>query len=344
MPLGRILLSVYVVALVVGVSTTHPRAQAVFPCRSVPAPLELTEYWRNYDSGFAPATFYKDSAGRVHLQGLIRSDRLSSIIAVLPSGCRPANRVIAGANNHRSISRIDILPSGEVSYVSGSPPHQWLSLSGISFDSGGRGQPDSRTALQLAEGWSDYLGSFEGGYSHYGRRQVSVHGVLRGEGGQIGRLAPERDRPTSRLVFTVVKGGFPARVDVLEDGTILHMAGGGGAWLSLTGVAFAAQDDEPLPLTLLNGWEPYGFEYAGPMVYQNSQGRCLLQGLVRSGAWTVLARMPESCYPSSALIFSAENNGNIVPLLVTPDGYIRVHGSGGDEPWLSLSGISYHPE
>lgn len=344
MPLGRILLSVHVVALVAGVSTIHPRAQALSPCRSVPAPLELANGWRNKPFGWAPASFYKDTAGRVHLQGMIESDQRSSIIAVLPSGCRPANRVIASAPNYRNSARVDILPSGEVSYVSGGGPYPFLSLSGISFDSGGRGQPDSRNALQLADGWSDYLGSFETGYSYYGRQHVSVHGVLRGESGQIGTVVPERDRPTGRLVFTVLKGGVPARVDVLEDGAIFHVAGGGVGWLSLAGVSFAGQDDEPLPLELLNGWAPYGSDYAVPRVYQSPQGRCLLQGMVRAGEWGVIGRIPETCYPSGVLLFSANNHEDIVSLSVSPDGYIRSVFGGGNQAWLSLSGISYHPQ
>ena len=47
--------------------------------------------------------------------------------------CRPTKRLIFNLNNNAKTSRVDVLPSGEIKWVSGGKDHRWISLSGISL-------------------------------------------------------------------------------------------------------------------------------------------------------------------------------------------------------------------
>jgi hypothetical protein len=51
----------------------------------------LTNGWTNYGGSWAPAGYYKDAQGIVHLRGLIKSGTVGSAEFTLPSGYRPTN-------------------------------------------------------------------------------------------------------------------------------------------------------------------------------------------------------------------------------------------------------------
>jgi hypothetical protein len=86
--------------------------------------------WTNYGSGWSPARYMLDSAGIVHMDGLVSGG--SGVICVLPVGYRPANQVLfatltSGNNN----ARIDMRSDGSVYMDSGSSA--WLSLHTVVF-------------------------------------------------------------------------------------------------------------------------------------------------------------------------------------------------------------------
>jgi hypothetical protein len=88
--------------------------------------------WRNYNKGYNPAGYFKDSMGIVHLRGLVKLGTISKHIFTLPAGYRPARRelhVACTSPNHSG--RVDIRTNGQVVPVAGS--NNWISLDGITF-------------------------------------------------------------------------------------------------------------------------------------------------------------------------------------------------------------------
>ncbi|HEY9694190.1 MAG TPA: hypothetical protein V6D15_18455 [Oculatellaceae cyanobacterium] len=88
--------------------------------------------WVNYDNGYNPAGYFKDSLGIVHLRGLVRGGTNNTTIFTLPAGYIPSNRELqAVQTNNNAIGRLDILTDGQVQVVSGN--NGWFSLDGVTF-------------------------------------------------------------------------------------------------------------------------------------------------------------------------------------------------------------------
>lgn len=95
--------------------------------------LPLQSGWVPYDSGHTQPNYRKGSDGIVNVKGLIRSGTtgVNDVIATLPPGYRPKERIcIAGvaAGQH---SRIDIRANGQIVVLNASS--SWTSLDNISF-------------------------------------------------------------------------------------------------------------------------------------------------------------------------------------------------------------------
>jgi len=103
---------------------------AFFPSGGQPIPLVN---FRPYGGGYRHPQFKR--VGRYCiLSGLSATgQQYPALIARLPENCRPAQRLIFGLDHHESVWRVDVLPNGEVTKVSGSNHHYWLSLDGIRF-------------------------------------------------------------------------------------------------------------------------------------------------------------------------------------------------------------------
>jgi hypothetical protein len=112
--------------------------------------------WSNYDTGgHSAAAFFKDPSGGVHIKGLVRASNgpdgdMSCAfgstsagedvdIFFLPEGYRPAKRLVFRTISNHLLSRVDVLPGGDVSLEpspsnpNASAAHEWISLEGITF-------------------------------------------------------------------------------------------------------------------------------------------------------------------------------------------------------------------
>ncbi len=130
---------------------------------NVPTPLVMVNNWVNYGQGYSSATYYTD-ASRVYLAGVIKIEDLNanirnrypdldvvteiaspknsqfSLIATLPEGYRPSERKILSSISYKTedpmyvagVSRIDILPNGDIILVQGNTA--WVSLDNLSFN------------------------------------------------------------------------------------------------------------------------------------------------------------------------------------------------------------------
>jgi hypothetical protein len=135
--------------------------------------LALQSGWRAYGSGYeAPST---TKYGHVCVvSGLIKRNGMRNPLATLPGDCRPNKRVIFSLNNHQYQLRVDVLPNGQIHYVTGTWRHGWLNLDGINFAT--RNQRD----LPVQNGWRGYGGSYK--VPTYTKTGVvcEVEGLVRG--------------------------------------------------------------------------------------------------------------------------------------------------------------------
>jgi len=196
-----------------------------------------------------------------------------------------------------------------------------------------------QTLVKLEPEWKNYEGDYESASFVTIKNSVCVvRGLVRGDQGLIGTL-PEACRPTARLVFTVMKTNAPARVDVLADGRIYYVAGGGGiGWISLSGITFTI-DTQP-SFNLMGGWVSYGGEYR-PISLGKDNGFCIVSGIIKDGSWNYFGNVDKDCWPDYRLIFSGNNHENIARVDLLQNGYIQFLGGSSNHGWVSFDGMIY---
>lgn len=92
----------------------------------------LINGWVNFGGGYNPPQYFKDNDDVVWLRGLVKSGSAQKPIFVLPDGCRPNYRQLHSVcSSDNVIGRVDILPNGQVSHITGGTA--WLSLDSIAF-------------------------------------------------------------------------------------------------------------------------------------------------------------------------------------------------------------------
>ncbi|PAD78019.1 hypothetical protein [Paenibacillus campinasensis] len=97
----------------------------------------LLNGWENYGGSFTKAGYYKDSAGIVHLKGLIKFGTAvaGTLLFTLPEGYRPnAVMIFPVSSNNGSqnvLARLDVTSTGSVIFNSGG--NSWFSLDGVHF-------------------------------------------------------------------------------------------------------------------------------------------------------------------------------------------------------------------
>lgn len=93
----------------------------------------LLNSWANYGSGYSPAGYYKDPAGRVFIRGMLASgSSASAVMFTLPVGFRPAFEMIFATVALDAFCEIRIDTSGNVFANTGGSTN-FTALDGISF-------------------------------------------------------------------------------------------------------------------------------------------------------------------------------------------------------------------
>lgn len=92
----------------------------------------LLNSWVNHHTDWEPAGYYKDSAGRVHLRGLVKDGTLSANLFLLPDGYRPSKHQNFAVATAGGAAMVDVYSSGYV-FISGGCSSTWTSICGISF-------------------------------------------------------------------------------------------------------------------------------------------------------------------------------------------------------------------
>lgn len=92
----------------------------------------LTNSWVNFGGGFQTAHYYKDPAGIVHLEGLIKSGTIGAAAFTLSSGFLPTANVAFPASSNSTIGQVEITTAGLVEPIlPSSNASVWLD--GITF-------------------------------------------------------------------------------------------------------------------------------------------------------------------------------------------------------------------
>ncbi|OIB00202.1 hypothetical protein AK95_23880 [Paenibacillus sp. LC231] len=100
----------------------------------------LLNGWVNYGSSYANARYYKDSNGRVHIEGLVKGgpSTLPAVLFRLPRGYIPSKTLTdiihSSDGTTQSFGRLGIASNGDVIITAGySGTTSWISLTGISY-------------------------------------------------------------------------------------------------------------------------------------------------------------------------------------------------------------------
>lgn len=94
--------------------------------------LTLTNGWVNFGGGWSNAEVMKDSAGMVHVHGMIKSGTIGSFpLTTLPQGYRPANTICFPTRSNNAFAIIEVYADGRVNPLTGSNAH--FGLDSIQF-------------------------------------------------------------------------------------------------------------------------------------------------------------------------------------------------------------------
>ncbi len=95
--------------------------------------LTLVNSWVRYSVSWSAPRYTKGTDNIVKLEGMISGglSTYDSLIATLPAGYRPKERLLMTTTNNSAHSRIDILSNGEIHFMGTS--NAWYSLDPISF-------------------------------------------------------------------------------------------------------------------------------------------------------------------------------------------------------------------
>jgi len=304
--------------------------------------LPLYNHWASYGGSYGTATYITAGGGGATgggmcvVEGLIRGGSNWHHMSTLPVGCRPKRRLIFNQNNHAKTARVDVDTNGVISWHAGGKDHHWMSLSGIAFPMSGEAN------LQLANRWVTYGGAY--GTASYMKNGglCMANGLIKNGGWGHTATLPAGCRPTKRLIFNLNNHESTSRVDVETNGKISWVTGGKNHnWVSLSGINFGTDASTETGVPLVSPWVGYQHGYGNPGLSLHN-GLCVVNGLIRYGAWNKLAVLPASCRPARRLIFNLNNHAKTARVDVLTNGEIHWVTGGKDHHWISLSGIIFN--
>ena len=195
----------------------------------------LLNGFTNYGGAWAPASYVKDSAGRVVIQGLLANGTRTNgtVIFSIPAASRPSQYMHfpsrSGTFHHLGIDATQgLLAKGDgtgaysinVAYLPGSYSG-WINL-------------------PLSNGWANYSGSgfTTPQYTKTSDGVVHLKGlVASGTLGAAIATLPPGYRPAERLLMQTPAAGAHSRLDVWANGQITAH-GASNTWVSLDGISF----------------------------------------------------------------------------------------------------------
>jgi hypothetical protein len=208
--------------------------------------------WTNALGDLAPASFALDRT-TVYLSGAINHTAFpkGQPIFYLPAGSRPGGREVFLAIAYgNAVSRIDVGPQGNVTFISSSGTAGWVSLSSVRFRVASA--PFSNF-YAMKNYWVRYSTTYPGAGANVTSDGVVVlRGLVKGgKAAEIGILSASY-RPAYRRIFQVACATGACCVDVLPTGSVQLIgktygtttgAAAWPSWVSLSGILFDKTPD-----------------------------------------------------------------------------------------------------
>ena len=103
------------------------RSRDIVEFKSIPPWINVTAFqngWRNVGSGFAPASYFRDGTGLVHVRGRLTGGLVTYIMFTLPEGYRPDLSLMlpaAGYSSGAVVAGITIDAAGNVAELGSAP-------------------------------------------------------------------------------------------------------------------------------------------------------------------------------------------------------------------------------
>ncbi len=299
--------------------------------------------WANFGGAHAPASFYRDPAGWVHLKGLVASGSSTATMFTLPDGyCPPFTVYFTSASNLVQCA-VQVDTAGNVSKPIGGS-NAYVSLNGISFPSAWNRaqwvQPVIESAWTRSTAANPTVEIF--------RRDdgwVWCKGIIDGTLNTRMLNLPDDTRVLFDHILHCVDVPTFAfnRVNLSYKGVLSHQVGaanvnlGGKNWFAAsTSATFTAP-------TLLNSWANLGTTFENAGYYLDHQGRVHLQGNVTGSNTSPIFNLPVGLRPAEQQIFFAISQGEVaarVDVLANGD----VQRAVGANGYLTLTGISFRAE
>lgn len=218
----------------------------VYAVSSAPsAPIELQSVLTSYMHGFAAPSYTVVGrlcvlSGTAGVDSGLANDFPSSLIAILPTDCRPERALIfSGSSNDRNL-RFNIEANGQIVMIErGSTPSGIVSFANVAFMVANTQTTD--TALQLSSPWSPYGGSYRTPSMVLQGDMCALSGLTSSNGANAQStitVLPVTCRPATRLTFVVNNHNRVLRVNVLPNGQVVLMTTLAHAFVPLDGIRF----------------------------------------------------------------------------------------------------------
>lgn len=329
--------------------------------------------WANLAGDFAPAGFWRDPDGFVHLRGVVGPGTPGARVFTLPPGYRPAVGEMVTVHDSGSAARLDVTTDGAVTPQG---TGTYVSLDGVSFqaalvalhDEGrhlGYGDPSAAAwrALPLSRppyeplGTDDRFGPPGWHVNRWGL--VRLRGAAATSSGAasgwdvLARL-PDATLGLGRdhLVGVDSSGEWRAAA-AAETGELVRVVVGARSWIALSGLRWftpAHLGEWAEVDSFANGWE----HYEDPLGYvrvmragwwRDPFGVVHLRGAVAGGSTAgepTMFSLPEGYRPGARVLCLAEAAGGGGRVDVWPDGRV-VYVAGGNTR-IGLSGLMFRAE
>lgn len=201
----------------------------------------LLNSWVNYNTAtHSAASYVKDSAGRVVLQGLIKNgtNTDNTPLFTLPATHAPPQYLHLLAHGASSgASGVGVNTSNQV-VAKGYSANTYYSISS-NYLSASSGVTWNNMTLQNS--WTTYAGYATPQYAKASDGVVHLKGLIKGgttSDGTVITTLPAGFRPKQRLLFTALNSGVYIRVDVHANGNVtIHSATNNG-WIALESISF----------------------------------------------------------------------------------------------------------
>lgn len=318
------------------------------------APLNIAGGWSSYSATYAPPSFTITSSGAVILKGLVKKASAAvndEVLATLPPGYRPSERLLFTGYSNSAYSRLDVLTNGNI--ILRAHNAAWVTLDSVNFVPDGR---YARTAVpSLTNGWSNYLNNGGSDPNTYAavtyvvddNSRVWLQGLAKAgttANGTVMTTLPAGVRPSSRDTYTESQTDtLGARIEIASNGQ-LSVWNTTGATMTTNAVWYPAAFAGWTNMTLVSPWVSWA-QFGTAMYAKGSDGLVMLRGFVQSGSLgTTVATLPSGYRPKEQRIFTTHSSGVVGRIDVFPDGRVVYQSGLGTQGAGGLSQIIFPAE